>query len=44
MTLLNGAMTRDLTDPSLYLNRELAQIEFNFRVLAQAQDPRVPLM
>ena len=31
MTLLNGAMTRDLTDPSLYLNRELAQIEFNFR-------------
>ncbi|MCQ4167168.1 polyphosphate kinase 1 [Tahibacter harae] len=44
MTLLNGAMTRDLTDPSLYINRELAQIEFNFRVLAQAQDPRVPLM
>lgn len=44
MTLLNGAMTRDLTDPSLYINRELAQIEFNFRVLVQAQDPRVPLM
>jgi polyphosphate kinase len=44
MTLLNSAMQRDLTDPSLYLNRELAQLEFNFRVLAQAQDPRVPLM
>lgn len=44
MTLLNGAMSRDLSDSSLYLNRELAQLEFNFRVLAQAQDPRVPLM
>ncbi|HSX61192.1 MAG TPA: polyphosphate kinase 1 [Tahibacter sp.] len=44
MTLLNSAMQRDLTDPSLYLNRELAQLEFNFRVLAQAQDSRVPLM
>ncbi|GMV28683.1 MAG: polyphosphate kinase [Rhodanobacteraceae bacterium] len=44
MTLLNSAMHRDLADPSLYLNRELAQLEFNFRVLAQAQDPRVPLM
>lgn len=44
MTLLNGSMSRDLSDPSLYLNRELAQLEFNFRVLAQAQDPRVPLM
>jgi len=41
-------MTRDpapdLRDPSLYLNRELAQLEFNFRVLAQAQDPSVPLL
>ncbi len=44
MTLLNSAMQRDLADPALYLNRELAQLEFNFRVLAQAQDPRVPLM
>ncbi len=30
--------------PELYLNRELSQIEFNFRVLAQAQDSRVPLL
>ncbi len=30
--------------PELYLNRELSQLEFNFRVLAQAQDPSVPLL
>jgi polyphosphate kinase len=35
---------RNFSDPSLYLNRELAQLEFNFRVLAQAQDPAVPLL
>ncbi|ANB18713.1 Polyphosphate kinase [Dokdonella koreensis DS-123] len=34
----------DLADPGLYLNRELAQIEFNFRVLAQAEDASVPLL
>ncbi|PZQ18284.1 MAG: polyphosphate kinase 1 [Rhodanobacter denitrificans] len=34
----------DLADPSLYLNRELAQLEFNFRVLAQAEDATVPLL
>lgn len=33
-----------LRDPSLYLNRELSQLDFNFRVLAQAQDPTVPLL
>ena len=27
-----------------YLNRELAALEFNFRVLAQARDPQVPLL
>lgn len=31
-------------DPSLYLNRELSQLDFNFRVLAQAQDARIPLL
>ena len=36
--------TRDLRDPALYINRELSQIEFNFRVLAQAQDPATPLL
>ena len=33
-----------LRDPSLYLNRELSQLDFNFRVLAQALDERVPLL
>jgi polyphosphate kinase len=36
--------SRDLHDPSLYNNRELAQLQFNFRVLAQAMDERVPLL
>ena len=36
--------TRDLRDPALYLNRELSQLAFNFRVLAQAMDDRVPLL
>ncbi len=30
--------------PELYLNRELAWIDFNQRVLAQAQDQRTPLL
>jgi polyphosphate kinase len=33
-----------LRDPSLYLNRELSQLDFNFRVMAQAQDASVPLL
>ena len=33
-----------LREPGLYLNRELSQLDFNFRVLAQAQDPTVPLL
>ncbi|HRO87007.1 MAG TPA: RNA degradosome polyphosphate kinase, partial [Chiayiivirga sp.] len=39
-----AAAVRDLDDPALYLNRELSQLEFNFRVLAQAMDERVPLL
>ena len=34
----------ELTHPSLYINRELSQLEFNRRVLEQAKDPRVPLL
>ena len=34
----------DLSDPSLYLNRELSWLEFNRRVLAQATDSNVPLL
>ena len=34
----------DLSAPGLYLSRELAALEFNFRVLAMARDLRVPLL
>ena len=34
----------DLHDPSLYLNRELSQLAFNVRVLAQAMDESLPLL
>jgi len=34
----------DLGNPALYLNRELSWLEFNRRVLHEAQDPRTPLL
>ena len=34
----------DLTDPSLYFNRELSLVAFHRRVLAQARDPATPLL
>ena len=34
----------DLNDPELYLNRELTWLEFNKRVLNEAEDPRTPLL
>ncbi|KAG9586428.1 hypothetical protein KCV01_g13433, partial [Aureobasidium melanogenum] len=34
----------DLGAPGLYINRELSALEFNFRVLAQARDPDVPVL
>lgn len=39
-----GAEADPLRDPSLYFNRELSQLDFNFRVLAQALDESVPLL
>ncbi|HEY85289.1 MAG TPA: polyphosphate kinase 1 [Chloroflexi bacterium] len=38
------APTPDLRDPQYYFNRELSWIEFNGRVLEEAQDPRQPLL
>ncbi len=34
----------DLDSPEFYLNRELTLLDFNRRVLAQAQDPATPLL
>jgi polyphosphate kinase len=39
-----AAAGRDLTDPSLYLNREVSWLQFNDRVLALAADPATPLL
>lgn len=34
----------EFTDSDLFLNRELSQLAFNFRVLAQASDEAIPLL
>jgi len=39
-----GVAAPKLTDPSLYLNRELSWLDFNRRVLAQAEDASHPLL
>src|SRR5260221_9561522 len=39
-----GMDTPDLTDPALYINRELSWLEFNERCLSEALDPELPLL
>ena len=39
-----GPDPADLENPALYINRELSWLEFNQRVLLQAQDERHPLL
>ena len=34
----------NLSNPELYINRELSLLEFNRRVLAQAEDAETPLL
>jgi polyphosphate kinase len=34
----------DLKQPDLYINRELSHLEFNWRVLLQAEDETIPLL
>ena len=38
------AVPAELSDPSLYLNRELTWLAFNERVLAEGEDDRTPLL
>jgi polyphosphate kinase len=44
MQNVDGKAAPALDDPSLYINRELSWLEFNRRVLEEAQDPEVPLL
>ena len=36
--------TQSLSNPEFYINRELSLLEFNRRVIAQAEDESMPLL
>ncbi len=42
--LVTAVNTPNLSNPDLYINRELSQLEFMRRVVAQAEDDSVPLL
>ena len=44
LRVLADEQPQDLRHPSLYINRELSWLEFDRRVLHEAQDPRTPLL
>lgn len=42
--LLKSVKEQNLNDPSLYINRELSLLQFNYRVLEQANESSIPLL
>jgi len=44
MSAAEPVLPERLREPELYLNRELSQLAFNWRVLEQAKDPATPLL
>src|SRR6201998_4941532 len=43
-TIMEAPKVPTFNDPALYANRELSWLEFNQRVLEEAQDPSNPLL